>query len=127
MGGHEGLVPAPVQRVGRDQPLGIGLGHRVVASIVDSVVSVPGGQRDDDDLIGALLYQLAVIRPLVNLAGGLRLVRRGAGTYLLSAATSAPRVALAVVTSAAGRADAYPSGYGGDVGNRLILRETPAD
>jgi hypothetical protein len=73
------------------------------ASIVDSVVSVAHGQPDDG-LVGALLDQLAVVRPLVNLAGGLRLVHRGAETYVLVAQTSGPRVTLTGVTSAAGRA-----------------------
>jgi hypothetical protein len=75
----------------------------VGASIVDSVVSVPGGTQGDD-LVGALLDQLAVVRPLVSLVDRLRLAHRGEGNYVLAAQARGPRVTLTGVTSAAGRA-----------------------
>lgn len=72
------------------------------ASIVDSVVSVPAGAGDE--LPGALLAQLAVVRPLVGLAGGVRAVDRGEGRYVLIGRGPGPRVSLTGVTSAAGDA-----------------------
>lgn len=69
------------------------------APIVDSVACVPAG----DGLPGALLDQLAVVRPLVDLAGELRPVHRGAGQYVLVGGRG-PRVSLTGVVSGTGRA-----------------------
>jgi hypothetical protein len=69
-----------------------------VASIVDSVVTVPHGR-----LVDSLLDQLAVVRPLLGPVDALRQVHRGPGEYVIAAEVPAPRVTLTGVTSA-GRA-----------------------
>jgi hypothetical protein len=74
-------------------------GDAAAASIVDSVVSVPDG-----DPVGALLDQLAVVRAAAGPFDAPRLVHRGDRAYVLVARTPGPRVTLAGVTSAAGRA-----------------------
>jgi hypothetical protein len=66
------------------------------AAIVDSVVTVPDG----DVAVDAFLDQLAVVRPLLGRVGDLRLVHRTDRAYVVTA----PRITLAGVTSAAGRA-----------------------
>ena len=76
-------------------------GDAGTASILDCVVSVQG-EGSAGALAGALLDQLAVVRPLLGPLDELRPVyRRGRG-YVLVAQTPGPRVTLTGISSAVG-------------------------